>query len=157
MDVDLGVVELLVAAVIAPITSAQPGTLANPFPALETDSFSIDFATALYQSTDPLPAVASGLPIAPPSIWFEFTESQVGDLTTLSSLFTYGAVIEVYTGEHGATKNTLTFIATDAHSPLDLGAVALAIELGNSVVAAVPVDLGDVAIAAEPSDVVVLS
>jgi hypothetical protein len=138
------------------LAMAQPGTLANPYAASDSDTRSLDFASALFVATEP---VALTGPPAAPSIWYEFTESQVADWLASTSSFTNGAFIELYSGPPGAGPDDLTFIATDGSSLVTLGAVtvsALATIVATSLRAEL-VDLGAVAVAAGPAVAVVLS
>jgi hypothetical protein len=155
-----GVVTLGAVTVVAgPVTAlamAQPGTLANPYAASDSDTRSLDFASALFVASEP---VAITGPPAAPSIWYEFTESQVADWLASTSSFAHGADIELYMGPPGAGSDDLTFIATDGSSLVTLGAVtlsALVTTVATSLRAEL-VDLGAVAVAATPAVAVVLS
>ena len=155
-----GVVSLGAVTVVAgPVTAlvmAQPGTLANPYAASDSDTRALDFASALFVATEP---VAVTGPPAAPSIWYEFTESQVADWLASTSSFAHGAVIELYAGPPGAGPDDLTFIATDGSSLVTLGVVTLS---ALATIVATPlraqlVSLGAVAVAASPAVAVVLS
>jgi hypothetical protein len=138
------------------LDTAQPGTLANPYAASDSDTRSLDFASALFVATEP---VAITGPPAAPSIWYEFTESQVADWLASTSGFAHGADIELYAGPPGAGPDDLTFIATDGSSLVTLGAVtvsALVTTVATSLRAEL-VDLGAVAVVATPAVAVVLS
>ena len=155
-----GMVALGAVTVVAgPVTAfamAQPGTLANPYAASDSDTRSLDFASALFVATEPV--VITG-PHAAPSIWYEFTESQVADWLASTSSFAHGAVIELYAGPPGAGADDLTFIATDGSSLVTLGAVtlsALVTTVATSLRAEL-VDLGAVAVAASPAVAVALT
>jgi len=153
--VTLGAVTVVVGPVIA-LDMAQPGTLANPYAASDSDTRSLDFASALFVATQP---VAVTGPPAAPSVWYEFTESQVADWLASTSSFTNGATIELYSGPPGAGPDDLTFIATDGSSLVTLGAVTLS-ALVTTVATSLRtelVDLGAVAVAATPAVAVVLS
>lgn len=148
-SLDLGAVSVSVIVETAVVIS-HPGTLANPYAASDSDTHTVDFASALFVATEP---VAITGPPAAPSVWYEFTESQVADWLASTSGFTNGAVIELYTGPHGAGPDDLTFIATDGSSPLTLGAVTLS-ALVTTVATSLRVelvDLGAVAVAASPA------
>jgi hypothetical protein len=128
---------------------AQPGTLAAPYAAYDTDSFAVDLATGVFQSSEPVPATG---PADAPSIWYEFTESQMADWLATTSGFAHGATIELYTGPHGATAaDDVTLIATDGIAPVDLGAVSMdATDLLARVLLHVkPVNLGAVTMAVD--------
>ena len=153
--VDLGAVTVVAGPVTA-LDMAQPGTLANPYAATDSDTRSLDFASALFVATEP---VAITGPPAAPSIWYEFTESQVADWLASTSSFAHGAVIELYAGPPGAGPDDLTFIATDGSSLVTLGAVTLS-ALVTTVATSLRVksiDLGTVVVAATPAVAVVLS
>jgi len=153
--VTLGAVTV-VAGLATALDMAQPGTLANPYAASDSDTRSLAFASALFVATEP---VALTGPPAAPSIWYEFTESQVADWLASTSSFAHGAVIELYAGPPGAGPDDLTFIATDGSSLVTLGAVtlsALVTTVATSLRAEL-VDLGAVAVAASPAVAVVLS
>jgi len=153
--VTLGAVTVA-AGPVAAFAMAQPGTLANPYAASDSDTRSLDFASALFVATEP---VAITGPPAAPSIWYEFTESQVADWLASTSSFAHGAVIELYAGPPGAGPDDLTFIATDGSSLVTLGAVtlsALATIVATSLRAEL-VDLGAVAVAVSPAVAVVLT
>lgn len=155
MTDDLGAVTMSAMATIA-AAMAQPGTLANPYVASDSETRSIDFASALFVATEP---VALTGPSAAPSIWYEFTESQAADWLASTSSFTNGATIELYSGPPGAGPDDLTFIATDGSSLVTLGAVTLS-ALVTTVATPLrvrSVDLGAVAVAAGPAVAVVLS
>jgi len=147
--VSLGTVTVAAAAAIV-LAVAQPGTLANPSPASDSDTRSLDFASALFVATEPV--AITGPPTAP-SVWYEFTESQVADWLASTSSFTNGATIELYSGPPGAGPDDLTFIATDGSSLVTLGAVTLS-ALVTTVATSLrvkSVDLGAVAVAAGPA------
>jgi hypothetical protein len=138
------------------LAMVQPGTLANPYAASDSDTRSLDFASALFVATEP---VAITGPPAAPSVWYEFTESQVADWLASTSSFTNGATIELYSGPPGAGPDDLTFIATDGSSLVTLGVVtvsALATIVATSLRAEL-VDLGAVAVVATPAVAAVLS
>ena len=152
----LGVITMAVGPVVAAVPSPQPGTLANPYMASSSDTRSTSFASALFVATEP---VAITGPAAAPSIWYEFTEAQVANLTASTSGFANGAVIELYSGPPGAGPGDLTFIATDGSSPITLGAVtlsALVTTVATSLRVGV-VDLGAVAVAVAPAVAAVLT
>jgi hypothetical protein len=147
--VTLGAVTVA-AGPVAAFAMVQPGTLANPYGASDSDTRSLDFASALFVATEP---VAITGPPAAPSVWYEFTESQVADWLASTSSFTNGATIELYSGPHGAGPDDLTFIATDGSSLVTLGAVTLS-ALATIVATSVRVelvDLGVVGVAASPA------
>jgi hypothetical protein len=153
--VTLGAVTVVAGSVVA-LVMAQPGTLANPYAASDSDTRSIAFASALFVATEP---VAITGPPAAPSVWYEFTESQVADWLASTSSFAHGAVIELYVGPSGAGPGDLTFIGTDGNSVVTLGAVtlsALVTTVATSLRAEL-VDLGAVAVAATPAVAVVLT
>lgn len=139
-------VSALVATTITDLP--QPGTLANPYAAADSDTRSLDFDNALFVPAEPVPVTG---PPAAPSIWYRFTESQTADWLASTSGFTSGATIELYSGPVGARADDLTFIATDGVIPVDLGAlsVGVAAELGVAVRVMV-VDLGPVPLTAAP-------
>ena len=152
---DLGTVSVSAVSAIA-VAVPQPGTLANPYTAADTDTRAIDFASALFVATEPV--AITGPPTAP-SVWYEFTESQVADWLASTSSFAHGAVIELYAGPPGAGADDLTFIATDGSSLVTLGAVtlsALVTTVATSLRAEL-VDLGAVAVAASPAVAVALT
>jgi hypothetical protein len=153
--VSLGAVTVAAGPVTA-LDMAQPGTLANPYAASDSDTRSLDFASALFVATEP---VAHTGPPAAPSIWYEFTELQAADWLASTSSFAHGATIELYSGPPGAGPDDLTFIATDGSSLVTLGAVTLS-ALVTTVATPLrvrSVDLGAVAVAASPAVAVVLS
>jgi hypothetical protein len=153
--VDLGAITVF-AELASALTLAQSGTLANPYAASDSDTRVLDFASALFVATEP---VALTGPAAAPSIWYEFTESQVADWLASTSGFAHGADIELYAGPPGAGPDDLTFIATDGSSLVTLGAVtvsALATTVATPLRAEL-VDLGAVVVAASPVNAMALT
>lgn len=144
-----------VSAQVAAVTDlSQPGTLANPYAAADSDTRSLDFDDALFVPAEPVPATG---PPAAPSIWYRFTESQTADWLASTSGFTSGATIELYSGPVGARADDLTFIATDGVIPVDLGALSVGVAgvLGVAV-QVMTVDLGPVPLTAAPELVAAL-
>jgi hypothetical protein len=150
---NLGVVGMSAAVAIGAIVELPPspfGTLANPYLMAETDSCAVDFVGALYLASDP---VAMSGPMYAPSIWYEFTESQLASWVASTSGFAHGADIELYTGPPGAGPDDLTFIGTDGSAPTDLGAVTIT-GLPTFIVTPVRTELVDVGIVALDASVV---
>ena len=150
----LGVVTMAAGPTTA-VSSPQPGTLANPYPASSSDTRSISFANALFVATEPVAATG---PAAAPSMWYQFTEAQVANLTASASGFLNGASIELYSGPPGAGPDDLTFIATDGSVLVTLGAVTLS---ALAAIAAPPLRAASISLSAQlvagPAVAVVLS
>jgi hypothetical protein len=119
--INLGTVAIPAAAVVG-VGMAQPGTLANPYKVPDSGTRTLDFTMALFLALEPLTICAA--PDAP-SVWYQFTESMVADLTASTSGFADGATIELYSGPADATVDELTLITTDGSTPIDLGGVGV--------------------------------
>lgn len=152
---DLGAVAMTATQVVIPALP-QPGTLANPYAAADTDSRALGFTSAMFVASEP-PALTG--PSSAPSIWYEFTESQVGDLLAIATSFAHATTIELWSGPAGATTDDLTFVATDGVAAVNLGAVTLSALVTTAVASlrVLRVDLGAVALDETLSTSVALS
>lgn len=149
VPIDLGAIPLYATTPVG-IGFSQPGTLANPYAASDSDSRYVDFNSAAFVPSEPTPLTGE---VDSPSVWFQFTETQLATWLASTSGFAHGASIELFTGPEGigATADDVTFLATDGSRELVLGAVAIDVlpgVIGEPLISLGPVDLGAVTLTA---------